>query len=251
MYRLFSGEKVFLSQLVGRSFMGGKIRPRRSYFRSLASLVLLSPQAQTTCSGIFFDCKAQQQQQQLYQQRRWVTSKKRQRQLARAKGEDAFVVLGVSRADSYGQVKKTFVRIAMRHHPDTSASKTPEEQEEHKEKFLAARKAFEAIVEGPDGLAILKTESDDYDEEEDLDAWFKAETGHDMPFMDAQTMKEVAEMTECSDIGLDRDGGMWTLAKMVTQSVRSGGDGRDVLRLEAGTVRDRNIDGILRRRRRR
>lgn len=38
---------------------------------------------------------------------------------------------------------------------------------------------------------------------------------------------------------------------MVTQSVKSGGDGRDMLRIEAGTVRDRHIDGILRRRRKR
>ena len=38
---------------------------------------------------------------------------------------------------------------------------------------------------------------------------------------------------------------------MVAQSVKDGGDGRDLLRLEAGVVRDRNIDGILRRRRKR
>lgn len=185
------------------------------------------------------------------QQRRWVTSKKRQRQKMRDKGQDPFLVLGVARSETYVHVKKSFLKIAMRHHPDTSSSGTDTEKDANKEAFLAARKAFEAIVEGPGGIAILKSESDDYEEEEDLDAWFKMETGHDMPFMDAQTMKEVAEMTESSDIGLDRDGGMWTLAKMVTQSVRSGGDGRDMLRLEAGTVRDREIDGVLRRRRRR
>ena len=169
----------------------------------------------------------------------------------RDKGQDPFLVLGVARSETYVHVKKSFLKIAMRHHPDTSSSGTDTEKDANKEAFLAARKAFEAIVEGPGGIAILKSESDDYEEEEDLDAWFKMETGHDMPFMDAQTMKEVAEMTESSDIGLDRDGGMWTLAKMVTQSVRSGGDGRDMLRLEAGTVRDREIDGVLRRRRRR
>jgi hypothetical protein len=87
--------------------------------------------------------------------------------------------------------------------------------------------------------------------EEDLDQWFKSETGYDMPFMDAATMKEVAEMTESVGGGLDRDGGMWTLARMVADTVKSGGDGRSILQLEAGVVRDRSIDGILRRKRRR
>ena len=38
---------------------------------------------------------------------------------------------------------------------------------------------------------------------------------------------------------------------MVAQSVKEGGDASNLLRLEAGVVRDRNIDGILRRRRKR
>jgi hypothetical protein len=40
------------------------------------------------------------------------------------------------------------------------------------------------------------------------------------------------------------------LARMVTENVKSGGDG-NILRLESGDIRDRGIDGILRRRRRR
>jgi hypothetical protein len=48
------------------------------------------------------------------------------------------------------------------------------------------------------------------------------------------------------------DGGMWTLARMVTASIKSGGDGRDaILSLEAGTIRDRAIDGVLRRKKKR
>ena len=146
--------------------------------------------------------------QQQQQQKRWVTSKKRSRQALRDKGKDAFLILGVSRKDSYAHVKKTFLRIAMAHHPDTHSADTPETAMKHREKFMEARSAFEAIVAGPDGSAILKVESDKYQAEDDLEAWFRTETGHDMPFMDARTMREVAEMTETSDIGLDRDGGM-------------------------------------------
>lgn len=111
-------------------------------------------------------------------------------------------------------MKQSFVRIAMRHHPDTHAADTEEEAKQHRERFVEARMAFEEIVEGPDGFAILKSESDDYEEvdEHDLEAWFRRETGYEMPFMDARTMKEVAEMTESSEIGLDRDGGMWCVA---------------------------------------
>lgn len=139
----------------------------------------------------------------------------------------------------------------MKHHPDTTSAGTAAEREANKDAFVAARKAFEAIAAGPDGLAILKSESADYVEEADLDQWFKNETGYDMPFMDAATMKEVAEMTESVGGGLDRDGGMWTLARMVADTVRSGGDSRSLLQLEAGSVRDGRIDGILRRKRRR
>ena len=159
-----------------------------------------------------------------YQQKRWVTSKKRQRQALRDKGKDAFLILGVSRTDSYAHVKKTFLSIAMKHHPDTHAADTTETAMKHREKFMEARSAFEAIVAGPDGIAILKVESDKYEAEDDLEAWFRTETGHDMPFMDARTMREVAEMTETSDIGLDRDGGMCvhhliTLARKRTLSI--------------------------------
>lgn len=104
------------------------------------------------------------------------------------------------------EVKKRFLQIAMKHHPDTSQ----EDTETNRDIFMRARTAFEAIVEGPDGNALLRSESPDHaNDEEDLEAWFKHETGHDMPFMDPVTMKEVAEMTETVGGGLDRDGGMW------------------------------------------
>jgi hypothetical protein len=179
--------------------------------------------------------------------------------------EDPFLVLGLLvKANkgkvidiSYARVKKRFLEIAMKHHPDTAGN--DDDADKHRDTFIAARIAFETLCEGPDGLAILKSESEkyqkDYEEETNLNAWFKNETGHDIPFMDAETIKEVAEMTETVGMGgLDRDGGMWTLARMVTASARQGqsSGAAAVLQLEAGTsMTHQSINGILRRRRRR
>jgi len=70
--------------------------------------------------------------------------------------------------------------------------------------------------------------------------------------MDAKTMKEVAEMEDTVGHGLDRDGGMWMLASMVSNAVKSGQSGGNILQLEAGEVqqKDGRIDGVLRRKRR-
>jgi hypothetical protein len=87
-------------------------------------------------------------------------------------------------------------------------------------------------------------------------AWFLNETGRNNPYqfdLDPATMREVADMTEkLGDYGGgERDGGMWTLARMITTSVNSGKDAASVLRLEAGEIHhDLNpTDGPVRRRR--
>jgi hypothetical protein len=85
-----------------------------------------------------------------------------------------------------------------------------------------------------------------------------SETGHNNPYqfdIDPETMREVAEATESMGGGLDRDGGMWTLASMVSNSVKSGKGGGNPLRLEAGEIKkggqnETNLEGSLRRRRR-
>ena len=71
-------------------------------------------------------------------------------------------------------------------------------------------------------------------------------------FMDAKTMKEVAEMEDTVGHGLDRDGGMWMLASMVSNAVKNKGDAKSILQIEAGDVQQKNdrIDGVLRRKRR-
>ena len=80
-----------------------------------------------------------------------------------------------------------------------------------RDKFIAARMAFEALEEDPeDGKAVLAEEL--IDRESNFDSWFHNETGLKNPFdvdMDPETMKEVAEMTEKmgGKQGMERDGG--------------------------------------------
>ena len=194
--------------------------------------------------------RAQQQQRQISQH----TQSKRQMKRQKKKQDDPFKALGLSSTKSvdYGQVKKAFLQIAMAHHPDTSAAETEEEREAHREIFVAARKAFENIVQGPDGVAVLREDEEAGWDEEELNEWFQQESGgFDMPFMDAKTRKEVSRVMDEIGGGLDRDGGMWTLARMVANDAKNGGDGASLLRLEAGNVRSREINGVLRRRRKR
>jgi hypothetical protein len=112
----------------------------------------------------------------------------------------------------YKDVKAKFLKIAMNNHPDMHTEGISEkEQEAMRDKFIAARMAFERLQEDPsDGTAILVEELIDRDS--NFDSWFKNETGLKNPFdvnIDPETMKEVAEMTEKlgGKQGMDRDGG--------------------------------------------
>jgi hypothetical protein len=143
-------------------------------------------------------------------------------------------------ATLYKDAKKKFLQIAMKNHPDMGSQDLSEqEKEEMRETFIQARMAFEKLAEDPmDGTAILKVDLEDA--MENFDSWFRSETGLETPFqfdLDPQTMKEVATMTETIGGGLDRDGGMWALARMVTASVKAGSDAATVLRLESGDVK--------------
>jgi len=158
----------------------------------------------------------------------------------------------------YKVAKKKFLKIAMSNHPDMVSSSDEDNStvEEKKATFIRARIAFEQLAEDPmDGLAIMKDDLEDA--MENFDSWFQSETGLETPFqfdLDPQTMKEVAAMTDEIGGGLDRDGGMWALARMVTASVKAGSDAATVLRLEAGDVNSNKTgftNGSLRRVRKR
>ena len=153
----------------------------------------------------------------------------------------------------------SIIYIDRQHHPDTSGAKTETEAAASRNIFIQARQAFEELAEDPEtGETCLVSDLPDYEPDEehsDMDDWFKQQTGHEMPFMDEQTMKEVAKMTtevgSGMDRGLDRDGGMWELARMVTSAVNRGGDGKNLLKLEAGEVKESTLNPGLRARRRR
>ena len=105
-------------------------------------------------------------------------------------------------------------------------------------------------------MDIQQEESKTKMSKEEFDAWFLNETGRNNPYqfdLDPATMREVADMTEkLGDYGGgERDGGMWTLARMITRDVNSGKDAASILRLEAGQIKDNPepLDGRLRRRR--
>jgi hypothetical protein len=126
---------------------------------------------------------------------------------------------------------------------------------------MKCRKALESLEECPKtGMAILKAEAERKRSmsNEEFDQWFEEETGSRHPFnfdLDPKVMREVAEMH--SDMegshGLDRDGGMWHLASMISNAVKQGKEGAEsVLKLEAGAVRgggEIEASGTLSRRR--
>jgi hypothetical protein len=168
------------------------------------------------------------------------------------KKDNPFKTLGITESTPYGVAKKRFLKIAMENHPDTSVVENDKDRDRLRDIFITARRAFEQLVEAPDGSILLKDEAAFMP---DFDDWFKQETGHKNPFdvnLDPQTVKEVAAMTEEVGGGLDRDGGMWQLAKSITAAHNAGGDASAILRLEGGEInyKNRRIDGELRRRRR-
>jgi len=144
------------------------------------------------------------------QVRHFVFDSRKARKAKRKK--DPFKVLKIPKGSLYKDVKATFLRIAMNNHPDMHTDGLSEkEQEAMRDKFIAARMAFEALEEDPeDGKAVLAEEL--IDRESNFDSWFHNETGLKNPFdvdMDPETMKEVAEMTEKmgGKQGMERDGG--------------------------------------------
>jgi len=175
----------------------------------------------------------------------------------RAKAKDPFKVLQVKEKAMYKDVKTKFLKIAMHNHPDLHSSSDLSETDKDtmRNTFIDARIAFELLAEDTDGMVVLKAEKID-DEESNFDSWFHNETGLKNPFdvdLDPQTMKEIAETVEKmgGDQGLDRDGGMWTLARMVTSTVKAGGSISSILRLESGDIKkSKGAAGELGRRKR-
>lgn len=92
----------------------------------------------------------------------------------------------------------------MKHHPDTVGNDCDDDaRQKSQDIFMKCRSALESLIECDDtGKCLLR--SDVVEEEEDrgmsneeFDAWFENETGHQNPFqfdLDPTVMREVAEM---------------------------------------------------------
>ena len=164
----------------------------------------------------------------------------------------------------------------MRHHPDKLAGGDDVDdasRDRSREIFVKCRSALESLVECEiTGRCLPRSEveknstnGNDHDDDmsdAEFDKWFARETGHQNPFqfdMDPATMREVADMhADMADShGLDRDGGMWHLASLISSAVKSGREGgaESLLRLDAGSYDPNNdVDeagGRLDRRRKR
>lgn len=171
-----------------------------------------------------------------------------------------FRTLNIPKDSTYAHAKKSFLKIAMEHHPDTfSPEDCNEKRKKSQDKFMRCRSALESLVECEStGAALLRTAANEARTmtNEEFDSWFEQETGKQSPFalnIDAATMREVASMHEDMEgsHGLDRDGGMWHLASLISSTVKSGKDGADLLKLEAGNVEEEEAKGKLDKRRKR
>jgi len=172
-----------------------------------------------------------------------------------------FSVLKIDSKTKYTDAKKSFLKIAMANHPDTLGKDiTDKERTSRMRTFQNARAALEALTSDENGFCVLKSEAEETEEFSDaeFDDWFVNETGLTNPFdIDPSTMREIAKATNDQGIGCDRDGGMWQLARMVTEKVNeaeaNGGPVENILKLEAGEEgrSENNVEGRVRRRRKR
>jgi hypothetical protein len=189
------------------------------------------------------------------------SSKSRQRRTA-AFTACPFKTLNIPKDSTYTDARKAFLRIAMKCHPDKlDASKQDEKTiAKSRDIFVKCRLALESLVEDEHtGLCLhrrdveatsrLEDEYSNFMSDEEFDSWFAKETGHSNPFqfdLDPATMREVADMHAdmAGSHGLDRDGGMWHLASMVANAVKSGKEGgaESLLRLSAGHINDDDVE---------
>ena len=90
-------------------------------------------------------------------------------------------MLGVPRDASADTVKRKFLQLALRHHPDTST-----DQKANSDTFVKIREAFEQIKEnfGKQGEDMANS----WLSEAEFDEWFYEETGQKM---DAAMRREV------------------------------------------------------------
>ena len=180
---------------------------------------------------------------------------------------------------TYKEVQMAFRKLALRHHPDTASSRQHGDDTDHNGRmmsysFTEIREAFEAIIEGPNGEAILR-KNDDYTSSFQHNAQYrdndKEDNNNEMDInsnnnnrppphdsdmfhssLNPQILREVAQVAEeMNPGGLDK-GGMWQYANMVNRMAKE--EGLPPLRVGNGgdaDKGDRSRSGVARRRRKR
>jgi hypothetical protein len=146
------------------------------------------------------------------------------------KNERSYRVLGISVSSSYEEVQRTFLQLALIHHPDKTGRNSVEE-------FIRYRKAFETIR--AQVLANKQPNHENGNDEDDTAAewtneemqdWFYEETGEFLSFqMDQNTIQEVIKAFTTLAPG-GRDPGEWEMARQLTEREerrRAGGDDDD------------------------
>lgn len=150
-----------------------------------------------------------------------------------------YAVLGIPTSSSFEEVQSTFLRLALKHHPDKTG------QADSVDDFVRMRQAFETIRATALGKDLDKEEAWS---DEELQNWLHTETGEFLSFkMDYQTRQECIKAYATLAPG-GRDPGEWEMARQLTERENRKDDNEDgPLKQLTGNMEV----GALRRRRQR
>ena len=171
---------------------------------------------------------------------------------------------------TYEEVRVAFRELALKHHPDTNNGRNNNSNDSNssaKEEFTRIRQAFESIMEGPNGMAILRdgdvsystistyddeNESNDTTTNDNYNSFQDEQNGYLHPSINPQILREVANVAEeMNPGGLDK-GGMWQYANMIkNMAEKKGKDGLPPLRVGGKEGEDKGGGGGISGRRRR
>lgn len=141
--------------------------------------------------------------------------------------DNPYEVLGVSNTATYTQVKKRFLELAMKHHPDRAANENSSSDDNVNKQngvkdFIRFRQAFERIQEDANGMTTVGDGDDASHQwtDEEFNAWYSEETGRDSSLtfrLDMKTRQEVIDVVKKqAQGGLDR-GGIWEWARRLAE----------------------------------
>lgn len=171
----------------------------------------------------------------------WQASSRRCFQSSIPTFQEAYTTLGISKRATSEEIKRSFIELALRYHPDRADG--------HQERFVEIRQAFEELC--------LKNDSDSGDSsssppcgwsQHDLKQWYQQQTGDFLTFdMSEATRKEVIHVYRTMSAGGKDKGGYWEMARQLAEKEdnKQGGDEEEIKLLEASD------SGLNRRKRRR